>query len=206
MQGGRRFPHPEDPEEALALLVEGNRRHQDNRLELRDHSPVAKIPPSGNSRSRRSSPAPTRRVSPTLIFDVESGNIFVSRVAGNSVDTGTLGSTEYAVAVLGVKLVLVLGHSDCGAVKAAIEVANGTSSYPPDAHGAIGAVVDRLVPPIQGLPPAERTLPTCVSVNARTQAADIASREPIVKPALESGQIEVVASVYDIKTSRVSLI
>ena len=206
MQRGRRFPHPEDPEEALALLVEGNRRHEDNRLELRDHSPVG-----GDSDSRQQPFAAIiacadSRVSPTLIFDVERGNIFVSRVAGNSIDTGTLGSSEYAVAVLGVKLVLVLGHSDCGAVKAAIDVANGTSSYPPDAHGAIGAVVERLVPPIQGLPPAERTLPTCVSVNARAQAADIASRGPIVKPAVDSGQIEVVASVYDIKTGKVSLI
>ena len=62
------------------------------------------------------------------------------------------------------------------------------------------------MPPIQGLPPAERTLPTCVSVNARAQAADIASRGPIFKPAVDSGQIEVVASVYDIKTGKVSLI
>jgi carbonic anhydrase len=205
VQGGRRFPHPENPEEALAVLVEGNRRHQDNRPEIRDHSPV-EDPAVRQQPFAAIITCADSRVSPTLIFDVERGNIFVSRVAGNSVDTGTLGSTEYAVAVLGVKLVLVLGHSDCGAVKAAIEVANGTSSYPPGVQGAIGAVIDRLVPPILSLPPAERTLPTCVSVNARTQAAGTASREPIVKPALESGQIDVVASVYDIRTGRVSLI
>jgi carbonic anhydrase len=205
VQGGRRFPHPENPEEALALLVDGNRRHQENRPELRDHSPV-EDPAVRQEPFAAIIACADSRVSPTLIFDVKRGNVFVSRVAGNSIDTGTLGSTEYAIAVLGVKLVLVLGHSDCGAVRAAIEVANGTSSYHPDAQGAIGAVVDRLVPPIQGLPPAERTLPTCVSVNARAQADDIASRGPIVKPALESGQIEVVASVYDIKTGNVSLI
>jgi carbonic anhydrase len=101
---------------------------------------------------------------------------------------------------------MVLGHSDCGAVKSAIGVANGTSSYPPDKYGAIGAVVDLLVPPIQTVPPAERTVDTCVPVNARAQAADIASRNPIVKPAIDAGQIAVVAAVYNIKSGKVSLI
>jgi carbonic anhydrase len=141
-----------------------------------------------------------------LIFDLEPGNVFVSRIAGNSLDTGTLGSTEYAIAVLGVRLVVVLGHSDCGAVKAAIGVADGTSSYPAERYGAIGPVVERLVPSIGGLPPAERTLPTCVSVNAKAQAADFASREPIVKQAVEAEQIAVVAAVYDIESGVVSFI
>jgi carbonic anhydrase len=146
------------------------------------------------------------RISPTLIFDVERGNIFVSKVAGNSIDTGTLGSTEYAVEVLGVKLVVVLGHSDCGAVKAAIGVANGTASYPPDKYGAIGALVDKIVPSIQGVPPAERDLSTCVAANVRAQAADIAARGPIVKQAIAAEQIAVVPAVYKIETGKVELL
>ena len=203
---GRRFPHPKDPQEALALLTKGNRRYRKGKLELRDYSPV------GEDRASRQMPfaaiitCADSRVSPTLIFDVERGNIFVSKVAGNSVDTGTLGSTEYAVKVLGVKLVMVLGHSDCGAVKAAIGVANGTSSYPPDQYGAIGEVVQAIVPPVQAVPPPERNLPTCITANARAQAADIASRGPIVKQALDAGQIAVVAAVYEIKTGKVSLV
>jgi carbonic anhydrase len=203
---GSRFPHPKDPEEALQLLVKGNRRYQKGKLELRDYSPV------GEDRASKQMPfaaiitCADSRISPTLIFDVERGNIFVSKVAGNSVDTGTLGSTEYAVKVLGVKLVLVLGHSDCGAVKAAIGVANGTSSYPPDQYGAIGDFVDKIVPSVQTVPPEERTVPTCVSVNARAQAADIASRGPIVKQALDAEKIAVVAAEYDIKTGKVSLL
>jgi carbonic anhydrase len=126
-------------------------------------------------------------------------------VAGNSIDTGTLGSTEYAIKVLGAKLVLVLGHSDCGAVKSAIAVANGEASYPPDQYGAIGDFVQRLLPPIQSVPP-PRPLPTCVAVNAGAQAADIRGRSPIVKQAADAGTIAVVPAVYEIKTGAVSLV
>ncbi|HEX3561799.1 MAG TPA: carbonic anhydrase [Solirubrobacterales bacterium] len=206
-KGGKKHgPHPKNPAEALALLVKGNRRYQKGKLQLRDYSPV------GEDRASKQMPfaaiitCADSRVSPTLIFDVERGNIFVSKVAGNSVDTGTLGSTEYAVAVLGVKVVVVLGHSDCGAVKAAIGVADGTSSYPPDKYGAIGAFVDKIVPSVQGVPPADRTLPNCVQANARAQAADIASRGPIVKQAIATGQIVVVPAVYNIKNGKVVLI
>jgi carbonic anhydrase len=202
----RRFPHPKNPQEALSLLVKGNRRYQEGELQLRDYSPV------GEGRAGKQMPfaaiitCADSRISPTLIFDVERGNIFVSKVAGNSIDTGTLGSTEYAVEVLGVKLVVVLGHSDCGAVKAAIGVANGTASYPPDKYGAIGALVDKIVPSIQGVPPAERDLSTCVAANVRAQAADIAARGPIVKQAIAAEQIAVVPAVYKIETGKVKLL
>jgi carbonic anhydrase len=198
-------PHPETPEEALSLLVEGNRRHQSGMLELHDHSPVGEDLASGQKPFAAIISCADSRVSPTLIFDVERGNLFSSKIAGNVVDSGTLGSTEFAIKVLGVKLVLVLGHSDCGAVTAAIEVANGAASYPPDEYGAIGEVVDKIVPPIQGIDPPQRTLPHCISVNSRAQADDISSRDPIVKPAIASGQIAVVAAVYDIKSGKVSL-
>lgn len=202
---GRRFPHPKDPQQALAILLKGNKRYRKGKLELRDYSPV------GEDRASKQAPfaaiitCADSRVSPTLIFDVERGNIFVSKVAGNSVDIGTLGSTEYAIKVLGVKLLLVLGHSGCGAVKAAIGVANGTSSYPPDQYGAIGEFVQKLVPPIQSVPP-PRPLDTCVAVNASAQAADIRGRNPIVKPAADAGTIAVVPAVYEIKTGKVSLV
>ena len=104
------------------------------------------------------------------------------------------------------KVVMVLGHSDCGAVKAAIEVANGTAGYPAGEFGAIGEVVDPIVPPIETMPKADRTVPRCISANARAQADDMASRGPIVRQAIETGAIEVVAAVYDIGTGQVSLL
>jgi hypothetical protein len=77
-----------------------------------------------------------------------------------------------------------------------IQSSGGPHSYRPRPAGEV---------PIQGVPPAERTLPTCISVNARAQAADVTSRAPIVKQAVDAGQIAVVA-FYEIKTGKVSLI
>jgi carbonic anhydrase len=203
---GGRFPHPKTPQEALAVLMQGNRRYQRGKLQLRDYS----VP--GEDIATKQTPfaaiitCADSRLSPPLVFDVHHGNLFVSRVAGNSVDVGTLGSTEYAVKVLGVKLVMVLGHSDCGAVMYAITVANGTASYPPDRYGAIGDVINAIVPPIQALPPAQRTVDHSIVVTATTQAADLAARTPIIKPAIDAGQIKVVAAVYNIRDGKVSLV
>lgn len=207
-RGGRggKAPHPKTPRQALRALEEGNRRYRRGKLTLRDYSPV------GEQRASEQKPfaaiitCADSRVSPPLIFDVERGNLFASHVAGNSIDVGTLGSTEYAVAVLGVKLVMVLGHSDCGAVKAAIEVANGEASYPPDQYGAIGSVVEACVPPIQSIPKGRRSVERSIRVNARAQAESLAQRNPIIRPAVDAGDLRVVAAVYDIGTGRVSLV
>jgi carbonic anhydrase len=198
--------HPESPDEALFLLMEGNRRHQSGRVELHDHSPVGEDRPNRQMPFAAIISCADSRVSPTLIFDVERGNLFSSKVAGNTIDSGTLGSTEFAIKMLGVKLVMVLGHSNCGAVTAAIDLANGEATYPPEDYGAIGEVVERIVPPIRDLSPAERTVSACVELNAAAQAADLGRRGPIVKQAVAGGQINVVAAVYDLETGAVSLV
>jgi carbonic anhydrase len=203
---GRRAPHPKTPAAALRLLQAGNKRYRAGKLELRDYSPLGERRAEGQKPFAAIITCADSRVSPTLIFDVERGNIFVSKVAGNSIDTGTLGSTEYAVAVLGVKLIMVLGHSDCGAVKAAIGVANGTSSYPADRYGSIGSVVDAIVPSVQSLAVDKRTLRSSIAANARAQAAGIAGRGPIIRPAVDAGTLRVVAAVYEIRNGRVRLV
>jgi carbonic anhydrase len=199
-------PPPSTPDEALRALQEGNERHVAGSRELRTHSPLAERHDQGQQPFVALITCADSRISPTLIFDLDRGNLFVSRVAGNSVDTGTLGSTEYAVAVLGVKLVMVLGHSDCGAVRAAIDVAGGAASFPPDEYGSIGPIVEAVVPAVEALPADQRTLPACIAANARAQAAEIAGASPVIGPAVESGRVSVVAAVYEIETGRVELL
>jgi carbonic anhydrase len=198
--------HPESPEEALRALEAGNERHRGGTQELRSHSPLDGRHAEGQRPFAAIVACADSRVSPDLVFDLDRGNLFVSRIAGNSVDPGTLGSTEYAVAVLGVRLVVVLGHSDCGAVKAAIEVTEGARSYPADLYGSIGGVVDAVVPAVEALPQGRRALPDCVAENARTQAAKLAETGPVIRPAVEAGRLVVVGAVYDIETGRVELL
>jgi carbonic anhydrase len=204
MNAAKRAIHPQSPDGALAALLEGNARHVAGDQELRDHSPVeatdAQMPFAAVITCADS------RVSPTLIFDLDRGNLFESRVAGNGVDTGVLGTTEFAVAKLGVKLIVVLGHSDCRAVHAAIEIAAGEASFPSAEFGAIGEVLERVVPAIEEVPAAERDPEHCIAANARQQAALLAAADPVIRSAVESGAVKVVAAVYDIGSGEVSLL
>jgi carbonic anhydrase len=197
---------PGTPAEALKVLIEGNRRYVAGKIRSLDYNRL------GNRIAETQKPLAAivtcadSRISPSVIFDLGVGHVFVSRVAGNIMDTGTLGSTEYAVAVLGVHLVMVLGHSNCGAVKAAIEVANGKKTFPAKKYGAIGRVVDPIIGPVRSLPRSQRTLARAITANAQAQALAIAGRRPIISSAVRSGQIQVVPAVYDIRTGRVSLV
>ncbi|UGS34363.1 carbonic anhydrase [Capillimicrobium parvum] len=197
---------PSTPDGALAALIEGNRRYRTGRWTRRDYSPV------GEERASKQAPfaailaCADSRVSPPLIFDVERGNLFAAHVAGNSIDDGSAGSLEYAVAVLSVPLVMVLGHTDCGAVKSAMDVVSGKASFPSETFGSIGAVVDPVVPAVQSVPEPERSLDHCIVANARVQAHALSIRGPVLPPAIRSGALRIVSAVYQIASGRVVLV
>jgi carbonic anhydrase len=202
---GDEFPHPKTPDEAIQVLREGNRRYVKGKLEFRDYSPFGERIASSQKPFAAIISCADSRVSPSIVFDIHLGNLFVSRIAGNTVDMGTLGSTEYAVGVLKVKLVLVLGHTNCGAVKAAIDVVKGTASFPRKQFGAIGPVVDLIVPSVKSVPPSKRTVSRVTAANAANQARILGGKGPIISKAVADGDIKVVAAVYDIATGRVDL-
>jgi carbonic anhydrase len=200
------YARPSTPDAALRALVEGNRRYRRGKWQRRDYSPV------GERRAVAQEPfaailaCADSRVSPPLVFDVERGNLFAAHVAGNSLDSGTLGSLEYAVAVLGVHVIVVLGHTDCGAVKAAIEVAEGRKSYPASKYGSIGEVVDAVVPAVLDVKPADRTLQASIVANARRQARLLADSGPIVPAAIAAGTLRVISAVYEIDSGTVTIV
>jgi carbonic anhydrase len=198
--------YPQPPDQALAALMDGNQRYLEGDRRLLSHSPLGDRHAEGQRPFAAIIACADSRVSPALIFDLDRGNLFVSRIAANSIDTGTLGSTEYAVAELEVRLVMVLGHSDCGAVNAAIGVVDGNAEYPPGQYGAIGAVVDAVVPSVRSLPGDQRTLANCVEANALAQARELADKGPIIRPALEAGTLRVVAAVCDVESGGVELL
>ena len=134
------------PDEALALLKEGN-RHFLSGNPLRPHLTGAE---------RRAALAHDQqpfcvlvgcsdsRVSPELLFGRGLGELFIVRNAGNVVDLAAMGSIEYGVAVLGAPLVVVLGHERCGAVQAAVNVVEKDTAYP----GSIGQMIEPIIPAV----------------------------------------------------------
>jgi carbonic anhydrase len=200
------YARPSTPDAALEALIEGNRRYRRGTWHRRDYSPV------GERRAVAQEPfaailaCADSRVSPPLVFDVERGNLFTAHVAGNTLDVGSLGSLEYAVAVLHVHAIVVLGHTDCGAVKAAIEVAEGRKSYPASKYGSIGEVVDAVVPAVMDVQKADRTLQSTTVANARRQARMLTQSGPIVPAAIAAGTLRVVSAVYEIATGTVTVV
>jgi carbonic anhydrase len=139
------------------------------------------------------------RVPPELLFDQGLGDLFVIRDAGNLIDDAVLGSIEYAVEHLGVRLIMVLGHENCGAVSAA--VAGG------EAHGHIKTLVDAIRPAVEesANQPGDK-VHNCVIASARRTAKLIRESEPTLKPLSAAGSLQVVAADYDIYSGKVTLL
>ena len=145
------------------------------------------------------------RVSPELLFDQGVGDLFVVRVAGNVVSgagTPVKGSIEYGVAELGVSLVMVLGHSECGALKAAIKHLDDKEPLP----GAIGPLINSIRPAVlkaKGRP--GDLLDNAIRANVEIGVGVLRSLQPIVAPAVKRGRVKVVGAVYDLRTGGVTL-
>lgn len=111
---------PATPDEALRRLKDGNARYVSNTEINTDHSVGRAIRAGGQAPFAAIVSCADSRVAPELIFDQGPGDLFVIRVAGNFVNEDGLASLEYGALVLGIKTIIVLGHSSCGAVEATI--------------------------------------------------------------------------------------
>jgi carbonic anhydrase len=143
------------------------------------------------------------RVPVETVFDQEPGHIFGVRVAGNFVDPAGLGSIEYSVAVLKSSLILVLGHHECGAVKAAIEYVKDGKTFP----GHIQTLAVTLAPSAKK----SKSLPgdwlnNAIAQNVRDTVASLPSRSSIVADAVSNGSLQIVGGVYDLKSGVVTFL
>ena len=134
------------------------------------------------------------RLSAEIIFDVGLGDLFVVRNAGQVIAETILGSLEYAVEVLGVPLIMVLGHDECGAIRAAIDSADGKLQ----AEGEfIQQMVANIEPTVraayaQGI----REIDEITSMHVQDTINDMVSRSKIVREAVESGKLAIVGANY----------
>jgi carbonic anhydrase len=145
------------------------------------------------------------RVPPELLFDQGVGDLFVVRVAGNIVSgAGAVvkGSIEYAVAELGVKLIMVLGHSNCGAVKAAVKHINDQDPLP----GAIDEMVKLIQPAVERAKQQQgNVVENSIRENVLLGVERLKGLEPIIKEPVSAGHLKVVGATYDLATGRVHL-
>jgi carbonic anhydrase len=199
------LPRPSTPAEVRQALVDGNNRFasgqsihpdlgEELRLEQAEHqTPFAAILTCADS-----------RVAPELIFDQGIGDLFAVRVAGNVADPTSVASLAYAVEVLHVDVIVVLGHENCGAVKTAIKVSDGSSA------GEFAVLTDAIVPAVATAkaanPPKDQLLTVAIEDNAQLVASQLAERSPILRDAVAKGTLIIKAGMYNLVTSRVTLL
>ena len=179
--------------QAKQALLEGNQRFKSGGVKVKDISDSRRkdLLTNGQKPFAVILSCSDSRVPPEVIFDQALGDIFVVRDAGNIVDALTLGSIEYGVEHLGAPLLMVLGHSNCGAVKATVDGG--------EAPGSISAIVDTIKPTVDKLRAAG------VSGNALySQAEDknievtieTIKKSPVIKHMVEHGKVEIVRAKY----------
>lgn len=143
------------------------------------------------------------RTPPEHIFGGGLGEIFIIRVAGNTVDDVALGSIEYGVAVLGAPLVLVLGHSACGAVKAAVDMVENATDLP----GSINAVVEPILPAVLRAKKAGGDVVTAsIRENVALTLLHAEQSSTILAEGRKSGRVRMEGGVYDLATGKVELL
>ena len=185
------------PASALSALMEGNKRFVQMQLGacqqdlsiLRERTAAKQVPFAAVLSCADS------RVPVELIFDQTIGHVFVTRVAGNIASADIIASLEYSVALLGTKAVVVIGHQNCGAVKAAIE----GEPVP----GQISTLYRSLRPAVER---AHHDLEAAIKANAQIQAGLLRDASPVMADAIKKKQLIVVAAYYDLASGVVSLL
>jgi len=189
------------PTEAISKLKEGNGRYTSGSLRH-----------PGQTAERRTELANTQhpfaaiiscsdsRVPPEIVFDQGLGDLFIVRVAGNVINDEGLGSVEYSVDHLGNRLILVLGHQSCGAVKAARETIAAKGKAP----GHIQSLVTAIKPAVEAT--GKDDLETTIKANVNNVVQALRSSTPILKAEVDSGKIRVVGGYYSLDTGAVTFL
>lgn len=194
------------PAMAVALLKDGNKRFLGgNTLNRNLHQQVADTA-SGQYPFAAVVSCIDSRIPTEVIFDQGIGDIFNARVAGNFVNEDILGSLEFACKLAGSKVIVVMGHTSCGAVKGACDHAE---------LGNLTQMLDKIMPAVDGTSTAEGEARNSsngdfvnrVAVkNVELTIANLKSMSPVLNEMLENGEIEVVGAMYDVKDGSVSFL
>tara|TARA_B110000971_G_scaffold143685_1_gene146816 strand:+ start:876 stop:1505 length:630 start_codon:yes stop_codon:yes gene_type:complete len=193
------------PEKAIQLLKEGNNRFIENKAINRNLLDQVKATSLGQFPFATILSCIDSRVSSELIFDQGIGDVFSARVAGNFVNEDILGSMEFACKLAGTKIVLVLGHTSCGAVKGACDDAK---------LGNLTALISKIKPAVEAVEePIDKSLRnssnihfvnTVAKKNVHMTIANIRTQSPVLKEMEDEEMIKIIGAMYDIKDGSVS--
>ncbi|MRX28086.1 carbonic anhydrase [Kangiella sp. HZ709] len=198
-------------QEALAKLKQGNQRFVDCQFKATEQ-----IDQSSRS-AKAASQAPfaiilgcaDSRTPAELIFDQGLGELFVVRVAGNIAAASQIGSIEYAVESFGTPLVVVMGHTNCGAVNATVDfMAKGDVPFESD---SLTALVKRIAPSVQPLLKNDNSnhaevKQLGVSANVKTSMQDLVNESPVLQKAIEDERLQIVGAEYSLETGEVKFL
>ena len=192
------------PDAALARLMQGNARYLKGTESARGFKTTTELLSKGQNPYACILGCADSRVSPELCFDENQGDLFVTRVAGNFVTPEILASLEYGTAVLKAPLIMVLGHTSCGAINAAIKAVKNDEDFP----GHIQKLATDLSPAVKR---AMKTKPenlelASVKENVLLNVAKLQNSTPLLRRMVQNKQLQVVGGVYDLNTGRVELI
>jgi carbonic anhydrase len=200
---------PRNGDQALERLLRGNRRFVRGRARHGDQDSVRRAEVAQGQRPFAIVlGCADSRVPPEVIFDQGLGDLFVVRVAGNTARTGVvIGSIEYSVKKFGSVLIMVLAHSQCGAVEATVEALEDGAEFP----GSIPDVAKPIIPAVKSVRRREphvdrqRLITLSIRANARAAARDL-RREPLLHHYIEKGKLKVVSATYHLHSGRVSVL
>lgn len=189
------------PDKVVNSLKEGNNRFMENELHDRNYPSQVKLSNNGQFPKAVVLSCIDSRVPVEIVFDKGIGDLFVARVAGNIIDKSMLGSMEYACKVAGSKLVLVLGHEHCGAVKSAVKGVK---------LGNITDLLSKITPVVKSTEfKGEKSyknkdfLHKVCENNVINSISEIRKQSPILKEMEDKGEIKIMGAVYDMDNGKV---
>ncbi|MEW6256338.1 MAG: carbonic anhydrase [Pseudomonadota bacterium] len=197
-------PNAISPDAALKRLMDGNARYAANTPDQKDFTAGRAARASAQYPFAAILSCADSRVAPELAFDEGPGELFVVRLAGNFVNDDGLASLEYGAKFLGTPLIMVLGHTNCGAVDAAIKVLKDNAKLP----GHLPELVNSIKPAVEKAK-AEKPanlLDASIAANVALNVNRLKTAKPILSKMIADGKVKVVGAVYDLATGKVNLI
>ncbi|NQV71597.1 carbonic anhydrase [bacterium] len=192
------------PDAILQALMDGNERFKAGNMLDRDFVQQVSMTGSGQYPHSVILSCIDSRVPPEIVFDQGLGDVFSPRIAGNFVNTDILGSMEFATAVAGSKLIMVLGHTECGAVKGAcdnVELGNLTHTLSNIAPAVYSVNVDGARNSSN-----KEFVDAVAHSNVELTVQNILERSSVIRDLVEQGKVKVVGAMYNVKTGEVTLV